>query len=127
MSDIGAEKIRVAGYQIKTAAESISQSVESFKQSANMIENALFKTNSLLAELNYRLEELNKPKSAEEIEAIPPSIDFTLLPDGLEGQWVVIRKSDKKLLAHDFSLDHVFKKAGIKHGDQSVVVARVQK
>lgn len=60
-----------------------------------------------------------------EFEIIRSSIDFTKIPNDIEGQWIVVRKSDQKLLAHGHVLRTTVEMSGVERGDDSVIISRV--
>lgn len=62
----------------------------------------------------------------ETIEVIKPSIDFTKIPNELNGRWVVIRKADQKLLGSGINIKEAIESSGMNRLDETIVVAKVQ-
>lgn len=62
---------------------------------------------------------------AEGVEHFPARIDYSKIPRGFEGQWVVIRIFDQQPLGFGETLQVAIEQAGILPGDKTVIVGRV--
>lgn len=62
---------------------------------------------------------------AEAVEHFPARIDYSKIPRGFEGQWVVVRVYNQQPLGFGETLQAALEQAGILAGDQTVIVGRV--
>jgi hypothetical protein len=62
---------------------------------------------------------------AQRTKRVRPSVDFTALPDGLEGQWVVVSTDTRQVLGSGATPEQAMERANVELGDPDVVLTRV--
>ncbi len=60
-----------------------------------------------------------------EVEHFPARIDYSKIPRGFEGQWVVINVFDQRPLGFGETLQAAIEQAGIVPGQDGVIIGRV--
>ena len=63
--------------------------------------------------------------SMPETRPIPPSVDFSQIPDDCEGKWLVIRPDDQAILGRGETARQAIRDSGRSETDESVVLTRV--
>ena len=66
-----------------------------------------------------------KPSSVAP-QVIPPTLDFSRIPEEYEGLWLVIRQTDQSILGKGDTLRKALRESGRTENDPSIVVTRVQ-
>lgn len=61
----------------------------------------------------------------EDAERFSARIDYSKIPPGFEGQWIVVRTYIQQPIGFGETLQEAIEQAGVMPGDQTVIIGRV--
>lgn len=62
---------------------------------------------------------------SNEAERFPARIDYSKIPPGFEGQWIVMRIFNQQPLGFGETLQAAIEQAGVTPGEQGIIIGRV--